>query len=42
MTAEVGLLSLPPPGAPMATNTQVVRDGRIVAQSFAGQIKPKR
>ena len=26
----------------MATDTHVVRDGKIVAQSFAGQIKPKR
>jgi ketosteroid isomerase-like protein len=26
----------------MATDTQVVRDGKIVAQSFASQIKPKR
>jgi len=26
----------------MATDTQVVQDGKIVAQSFAGQIKPKR
>src|SRR5215208_7792828 len=25
-----------------ATDTHVVRDGKIVAQSFAGQIKPKR
>jgi ketosteroid isomerase-like protein len=25
----------------MATDTHVVRDGKIVAQSFAGQIKPK-
>lgn len=26
----------------MATDTHVVRDGKIVAQSFAGQIRPKR
>jgi hypothetical protein len=26
----------------MATDTHVVRDGKIVAQSFAGQITPKR
>jgi hypothetical protein len=26
----------------MATDTHVVQDGRIVAQSFAGQITPKR
>jgi ketosteroid isomerase-like protein len=26
----------------MATDTHVVRDGKIVAQSFAGQIKSKR
>jgi hypothetical protein len=26
----------------MATDTHVVRDGKIVAQSFAGHIKPKR
>ena len=26
----------------MATDTHVVRDGKIVAQSFAGWIKPKR
>ena len=26
----------------MATDTHVVRNGRIVAQSFAGYIKPKR
>ena len=26
----------------MATDTQVVRDGKIVAQSFAGHIKSKR
>ena len=26
----------------MATDTHIVRDGKIVAQSFAGQIKPKR
>lgn len=26
----------------MATDTHVVRDGKIVAQSFAAQIKPKR
>jgi ketosteroid isomerase-like protein len=26
----------------MATDTHVVRQGKIVAQSFAGQIKPKR
>ena len=26
----------------MATDTQFVRGGKIVAQSFAGQIKPKR
>src|SRR6185503_19578770 len=26
----------------MATDTHVVRDGRIVAQSFASQIRPKR
>jgi len=26
----------------MATDTHVVRDGKIVAQSFAGRIKPKR
>jgi ketosteroid isomerase-like protein len=26
----------------MATDTHVVRAGKIVAQSFAGQIKPKR
>ena len=26
----------------MATDTHVVRDGKIVAQSFAGLIKPKR
>ena len=26
----------------MATDTHVIRDGKIVAQSFAGQIKPKR
>jgi ketosteroid isomerase-like protein len=26
----------------MATDTHVVRDGKIIAQSFAGHIKPKR
>jgi ketosteroid isomerase-like protein len=26
----------------MATDTHVIRDGKIVAQSFAGQIRPKR
>ena len=26
----------------MATDTHVVRDGKIIAQSFAAQIKPKR
>jgi ketosteroid isomerase-like protein len=26
----------------MATDTHIVRGGKIVAQSFAGQIKPKR
>ncbi len=26
----------------MATDTHVVRNGKIVAQSFAGQIRPKR
>jgi ketosteroid isomerase-like protein len=26
----------------MATDTHLVRDGKIVAQSFAGKIKPKR
>jgi hypothetical protein len=26
----------------MATDTHVVREGKIVAQSFAGQIKSKR
>ena len=26
----------------MGTDTQVVRDGKIVAQSFAGKIMPKR
>jgi hypothetical protein len=26
----------------MATDTQIVRGGKIVAQSFAGHIKPKR
>ena len=26
----------------MGTDTQVVRDGKIVAQSFAGKITPKR
>ena len=26
----------------MGTDTQVVRDGKIVAQTFAGKITPKR